>query len=64
MKNPTCPICGKELEYDELCDEANLFDNIEERYEGHCENCHKVFQWIEVYKPSYYYGMEEVSELE
>lgn len=65
MKNPICPICGDELEYDEMYYEVTLFDNTEEKYyEGRCENCHKVFRWIEVYKPSHYYGMKEVDELE
>ena len=65
MRYPICPICGNELEYDEMYDEANVFDDIAEHYyEGHCENCRKVFRWVEVYKFSHYEGMEEIDELD
>ena len=65
MKDPICPICGDPLEYDEMIDELFTFDGKEEKtYEGHCENCRKVFQWVEVWRPVAYYDMEEQGELE
>lgn len=65
MKDPICPICGDPLEYDEMIDDLFTFENEEEKtYEGHCENCHKVFRWVEVWKPVAYYDMKEQGELE
>ena len=65
MKGPICPICGEPLEYDEMTDELfTLNDQEEKTFEGHCEKCRKVFQWVEVWESIGYYDIEEQRELE
>ena len=60
MKTATCSNCGAELEQDE-CYDTNFEGSFIANYiAGHCPNCNKEFQWVEVYD---YKGVEEIEEV-
>ena len=52
MVEVICPNCGHELIEDESSDIFFDISECEEYIVGHCENCEKKYQWINIYKLS------------
>jgi hypothetical protein len=55
-----CPNCGEELTQDECYDTHFEQEYIANFIAGHCPNCEKEFQWVEVYN---YAGVDEIEEV-
>lgn len=55
-----CPHCGEELIQDECYDTTFEGEYIANYITGHCPNCEKEFQWVEVYN---YAGVDEIEEV-
>ena len=52
MVEAICPNCGHELIEDESSDIFICISEYQEYIVGHCENCEKKYQWINIYKLS------------
>ena len=61
MINAICPNCGNELIEDESYDFFIDISECQEYVVGHCENCGKKYQWINVFSLSHVENIEEVS---
>lgn len=61
MIEAICPNCGYELIEDESCNTFIDFSECQEFVVGHCENCEKKYQWINIYRLSRVENIEEVS---
>lgn len=52
MIEAICPNCGHELIEDGSSDFFIDISEYQEYIVGHCENCEKKYQWINIYKLS------------
>lgn len=59
MINAICPICGNELIGDESYDISIDLSECREYVAGHCENCEKDYQWINIFTFSH---VEDIKE--
>lgn len=61
MTNAICPNCGRALTEDESYDISVDISECREYVAGHCENCGKNYQWLNIYVFSRVEDIEEVS---
>ena len=59
MVEAICPNCGHELIEDESCDIFVYISECQEYIVGHCENCGKKYQWVNIYKLSHVEDLKE-----
>ena len=60
VKIAICPNCSEELMEDECYDTDFGSDYIRNFISGHCPECEKEFQWIEIYE---FIEAEEIEEV-
>ena len=49
MKYAKCPHCNVSLEEDDCTDIENEVSRLVKRLVGHCEDCGREFQWMEIF---------------
>lgn len=59
MINAICPNCGHELIGDESYDISIDLSECCEFVAGHCENCNKNYQWVNIFNFSH---VEDIAE--
>lgn len=59
MINAICPVCGRELIEDESYDLSIDISECCEFVAGHCENCNKNYQWVNIFNFSH---VEDIAE--
>lgn len=59
MTNVICPNCGHELIGDESYDISIDLSECREYVAGHCEDCGKEYQWINIFTFSHVESIEK-----